>query len=244
MNHILFNGNIYPQVKGKICVTALVIQAGRIIAVGSDEEILSTYKNNAILTDLEHRTVLPGFTDAHIHLSLVRTKLTEGGLRNWNHYKNAWSRVKEKSKSIPPVGNGCWVTVGIIIAGMAFMEQKRSSNNLDICQPIYLTAKSLHAGWANSKALQAANITKTSLDPVGGVIQRDQVGEPTGILFESAMALVERAIPQPTANELQHAIHYAQVKLNKYGFTGIHDFDSMDCFNALGSLLDEARPEP
>ncbi len=102
--------------------------------------------------------------------------------------------------------------------------------------PVYLTQKSWHAGWANSKALELSGINRFTTDPPGGIIQRDSSGNPTGILLESATSLVQGAIPEPTAGMLQSAILKAQHQLLQMGLTGIHDFDRKSCFSALQAL--------
>ena len=102
--------------------------------------------------------------------------------------------------------------------------------------PVYLTAKSLHAAWANSAALSAAGITQGAPDPAGGKLHRDPHGQPDGILFESALQLVSSAIPQPTPEQRAAAIRSAISRLSQMGITYIHDFDSSGCFAALQDL--------
>ncbi len=75
MIQILHNGKVYTQVKERTHVSALAILDGRVIACGSDDEVLSQFKHHAIITNLEQRTILPGLTDAHIHLSLYALNL-------------------------------------------------------------------------------------------------------------------------------------------------------------------------
>ena len=107
--------------------------------------------------------------------------------------------------------------------------------------PIYLTAKSLHAAWANSTALHLAGITSTTADPPGGQIQRDDKGEPTGILFESAMQMVSQLIPQPSLDQVANAIEAGIPHLSKMGLTGLHDFDGVTCFQALQKMHLEGK---
>jgi len=102
--------------------------------------------------------------------------------------------------------------------------------------PVYLTAKSLHAAWANTKAMQMANITALTPDPKNGQVQRDDHGQATGILLETAMEIVSHVIPASTENEIADAIEKAQSVLWKMGITGIHDFDRRASFIALQSL--------
>ncbi len=102
--------------------------------------------------------------------------------------------------------------------------------------PVYLTAKSLHAGLVNTPAMKLANITSQTPDPHNGQLQHDANGNVTGVLLESAMELADRAIPEPTVNEIADAIEKAQPILWKMGLTGVHDFDRRDCFMSLQQL--------
>jgi predicted amidohydrolase YtcJ len=239
MIQILHNGKVYTQVKERTHVTALAIFDGRVIACGSDDEILTQFKQNAVITNLEQRTILPGLTDAHIHLSLYALNLQRVDCET-NSMQECLDKVQEKGKLIPP---GKW------LLGHGWNQNSwgnRFGNNelldaVDNQHPIYLTAKSLHAGWANSKALQMAGISPATQDPEGGVIQRDAQGEPTGILIESAMDLIANVIPKPSNTDLTNAISQAQDQLNRYGITGIHDFDSMNCFDSLETLLSSTQ---
>jgi predicted amidohydrolase YtcJ len=102
--------------------------------------------------------------------------------------------------------------------------------------PVYLTAKSLHAAWSNTAALNLAKINSDTVNPKNGEIQRDVSGRATGILLESAMGLVGDTIPEPSIHEIETAIEHAQPILWKMGLTGIHDFDRRDAFMALQNL--------
>ena len=107
--------------------------------------------------------------------------------------------------------------------------------------PVYLTAKSLHAAWANSAALRAAGITRATSDPEGGWIGRDESGEPNGLLFESAMELVGNAIPAPSAHEVADAIHIGQKNLWQVGITSVHDYDRRRLFYCPAALTGTGR---
>jgi len=105
--------------------------------------------------------------------------------------------------------------------------------------PVYLTAKSLHAGWANSQALSIAGITPAVSDPINGIFIRSADGSPNGILLESAMELLENHIPEPTIDSLADSLKTAQSELLKMGLTAVHDFDKISCFSALQLLHKE-----
>lgn len=102
--------------------------------------------------------------------------------------------------------------------------------------PVYLTAKSLHAGWVNSAALKQAGIRPASPDPANGQLQRNDKGNLTGILLETAMALAEKIIPEPSVEANAEAISRAQPILWRMGLTGVHDFDRRASFMALQQL--------
>src|SRR5262249_22959258 len=95
---------------------------------------------------------------------------------------------------------------------------------------------SLHASWANTAALKLANVTLQTSDPQNGRIQRDEKGNTTGILLESAMELVGDIIPVPTIDEIASAMEKAQPILWNMGLTGLHDFDRRASFMALQEL--------
>ena len=107
--------------------------------------------------------------------------------------------------------------------------------------PVFLTAKSLHAAWANTAAMQLAGLQAATVDPPDGQIQRNAAGEPTGILLEGAVSLIRGLVPEPDLRDLADAIDRAQAALWKFGLTAVHDFDRRDCFMALQQLRLEGR---
>ncbi|HUJ74698.1 MAG TPA: amidohydrolase, partial [bacterium] len=102
--------------------------------------------------------------------------------------------------------------------------------------PVALKAKSGHAIWANGLALQAAGIHAGTADPPGGKIVRGAAGEPTGMLLENAMDLVQAAIPAPTTEQMADALLDAQSALHRVGLVGAYDYDSSLVLGALELL--------
>jgi predicted amidohydrolase YtcJ len=233
---LLFNARVHTLDEHQPQVTAVLIDGARILALGERDELKKLSHGRLEELDLKGRTVLPGLTDAHIHiqhysLSLEKidceTKTKDECLR----------RVAERVKNAKP---GEW------ILGHGWNQNEWSSGgewptarDLDTLapnNPVYLTAKSLHAAWANTAALNLARITNDTPDPKDGAVQRDQRGAATGILLETAMELVGRALPEPTVQDIERAIEKAQPILHRMGLTAIHDFDRRDSFMALQSL--------
>ncbi|HQF61623.1 MAG TPA: amidohydrolase [Anaerolineaceae bacterium] len=231
---ILYNAKIRTQNSKQSTATALAIEGGRIVAVGSDYELLAMSDRKAKKEDLGGRTIWPGLTDGHFHLEYYALGLQKVDVET-ETYAECLRRVSERTQKTPA---GRWV-LGHGWNQNLWPEGFGTAKDLDRAapnHPVYLTAKSLHAGWANTAALRLAGITANTPNPEGGEIQRDAQGEPTGILLENAMDLLSRAIPTPTITDVIEAIRQAQPRLWQMGLTGGHDFDGPRCFAALGHL--------
>ncbi len=216
---------------------ALLISGGKILARG-DAETLRREFPRARREHLEGLTLLPGLTDAHLHLrryalGLQKVDCETGTLRE------CLQRVARRAQHTPKeawiLGHG-WNQNTWKDAPPGGYPSAADLDAVTGDRPAYLTAKSLHAAWANSAALQAAGITASTPDPADGRIARDARGNPGGILFEGAMRLVSQAIPQPTPEAIAGAIRAAQPHLWQVGLTGVHDFDRRESFIALQSL--------
>jgi predicted amidohydrolase YtcJ len=184
--------------------------------------------------DAGGRAVIPGLTDAHIHLEQYALGLQKVDCETSTRLE-CLRKVSERVRQLPP---GVWV-LGHGWNQNNWQDGFGSASDLDAVapqNPAYLTAKSLHAAWVNTAALKAASLNANTPDPPGGRIGRDEGGHPNGILFESAMELVQSAIPEPTLEQVVGAIHAALPGLAKMGLTSMHDFDQRRCFSALQVL--------
>lgn len=230
---ILYNARIYTLDQIRPQATALVIDRDRIAAIGGPE-LLENFNARASREDMGGRVLLPGLTDAHIHLMHYALSLQKVDVETPTKAE-CLRRVAERAQTAPP---GAW------ILGHGWQQndwggQFGSAQELDEAaprNPVYLSAKSLHAGWTNSAALKLAGITAQTADPLNGKILRDTAGHPTGILLETAMSLLDAAIPQPTPAQAAEAIRAAQPLLHGMGLTGAHDFDYRTAFMALQDL--------
>ncbi len=228
---ILHHAQIYTFNKLQPVASVIAIEHGDVVAVGGDE-LLAEF-DRAEKQNMEGRVILPGLTDAHLHLQHYALSLDKIDCET-DTLEECLRRVAERARKANPgewiLGHGWNQNVWRDWPSAVDLDQITSSH------PVYLTAKSLHAAWANSAAMKLANITSSTPDPKDGQIQRDPKGEPTGILFENAMQLVGDVIPAHTIGELAQAIEKAQSVFWKMGLTGIHDFDRRDCFMALQKL--------
>jgi predicted amidohydrolase YtcJ len=233
---ILHNARIHTLDGARPTASALAIDRERILAVGG-EELLSEFEG-AEKEDLHGKVVLPGLTDAHLHLKYYALGLQKIDCET-ETLEECLGRVAERARIVKP---GDW------ILGHGWNQNRWSgwpaASDLDRVardHPVYLTAKSLHAGWVNTAGLKLAGISAASPDPVNGQIQRDPSGAPTGVLLESAMELVDGALPRVTVEMVAEAIERAQPILWRMGLTGVHDFDRRDCFMALQQLHEQGR---
>ncbi len=242
---ILYNANIVTLDDHLPNASAMAIDGDRILAAGSDQEIRSRYGREPWTgkaveeLDLSGRTVIPGLTDAHIHLSHYAFGLQKVDCETATR-QECLQRVAERAGRTPA---GEWI-LGHGWNQNNWPEGFGTAAELDRAapsHPVYLTAKSLHAGWANSAALHLAGIHPGTLDPPGGKILRDENGSPTGILLESATALVENALPEPTVASTAQAIRQALPVLWSLGVTGAHDFDGSLCFSALQAIHSQGQ---
>ena len=234
---LLYNAYVYTQDSSNPTESAILIDRERIIAVGEANNFLAQYPN-AEKQNMDGRIIWPGLTDAHLHLKHYSLSLQKIDCET-NTKEECLHRVEERTKKAKAgewiLGHGWNQNVWGSWPTAAELDSIAPNN------PVYLTAKSLHASWANTVALKLANVTSQTSDPQNGRIQRDAKENATGILLESAMELVGDAIPESTIHEIASAIEKAQPILWKMGLTGIHDFDRRDSFMALQQLHTQGK---
>jgi len=233
---LLYNANIHTLDSNYPSASAILIAGGRVISVGDRDKLESLAHGKVEKQDMQGKTILPGLTDAHLHLQYFSLGLAKIDCETKTK-EECLRRVAERVKKAKP---GEWVLGhGWNHNEWAMGGELPTAEELDALapnNPVYLTAKSLHAAWVNTSALNLAKITSDTPNPKDGVIQRDHAGRATGALLESAMALVDSVIPEPSIAEIASAIEIAQPILWKMGLTGIHDFDRRDSFMALQQL--------
>lgn len=189
---ILVNGNILTMDAADSVAEAIIIRNGRIEAIGSTADINSLLKSGEKAIDLQGKTVLPGFIDAHGHfpgsgLEATQVNLNAPPIGRMESVADVLEALKARA-AITEKGN--WV------AGFGYddtlMAEKRMLTREDLDSvstehPVYISHISGHIGAGNSVLLESFNLQKDTPDPEGGVIQRDpSTGEPNGILEEEA----------------------------------------------------------
>ncbi|SEI15089.1 MULTISPECIES: amidohydrolase [unclassified Leifsonia] len=202
---------------------AVAVTGDRITAVARDlqdvEELIIRARRVIPLGD---GLLIPGFQDAHVHPIMAGLHMQECAL---HHLETAEQFLEEISRYAGTHTDKEWIT-GAGWTFAAFPAGGPRREVLDrICggRPAALVVRDEHAVWVNSEALNRAGITSETPDPAGGRIQRDADGEPTGVLHEAAMALLNGVRPAPTSKELYQALLDAQRALHAAGVTAWQD---------------------
>jgi predicted amidohydrolase YtcJ len=242
---VLLNGNILtgeglgsgsPQ-----RVSALAIRNGAVMAVGGDEEISKLRGPKTEAIDLRGAFTMPGFNDAHVHLASGGFEKLNVDLVGVKSLAEMKERIAARVKLSSP---GEW------IRGRGWDHTKWNDQTLPTRQdldtvtgghPAIFTRVDGHIAVANSAALEAAGITKSTTDPAGGRIDRDASGEPTGILREGAGDAVYSAIPKPSLTERRKAIELALAEAARSGLASIQDNSGWEDFLVYEQLQHEGK---
>ena len=222
-NLIVHNARIHTQDPGRPFASALAVSNGRILDVGDDEHILALAHTETQIIDAKDRLLLPGLMDSHFHYqdwALGRTGLE---LAPMSSLQEVLDKVAQAAYQAQP---GEW------IQGQGWNEgdwpELRMPTRQDLDRaapdhPVALARCDLHLFAVNSKALELAGITAQTPDPPEGLINRDEHGQPDGILKEQAISLVKAAIPEAGEEHLVQAMQAGIPVLHSLGLTAIHD---------------------
>ncbi len=211
----------YPRAEA-----VLVGDDGRIVAVGDLSAVEAAAQTGSQRIDLARSTLIPGFNDAHVHIwkmGLLLTTQVDARHSVAPDIPAIIDRFKQRAQSTPP---DVWLT------GRGYNEadlpegRHLTREDLDAAStthPIALTRTCGHIMVANTKALELAGITANTPDPPGGIIVRDEHGEPTGLLQETAMGLITNVLPEVADDEMAEAIIAANSHQLALGITSATD---------------------
>jgi predicted amidohydrolase YtcJ len=231
---VIENALIYTMDKERPQATALAIQNGLVLAVGTQETI-NKIGNVTHRVDLEGRAVIPGLIDAHIHFLDYSRSLSKVNLDGVASKEEVLRMVADKAHEVGP---GRWVLGGGWNNNLWSPPDFPTQQDLDRVapnNPVYLDRKDLHSCWVNSLALQRASITSETPDPPEAAIGRDEAGDPNGLFYESAVRLMRRAIDEPP-EDAQTSMRRGFDALLSMGLTGFHDCEGPDAFAAFQEL--------
>jgi predicted amidohydrolase YtcJ len=220
---IVINGRVYAGDSTADLAEAVAVSGNKVVRVGSNREIQRLKRAQTLVVDAKGGAVVPGFNDAHAHLidgglSLDQISLSDATtLDAVKDTIRVWSEAHPEREWI--TGRGWYYQ-----AFSGAMPTRQLLDTLVPDRPAYLVAYDGHTGWANTKALKLAGITRRTKVPVNGAIVKDpRTGEPTGALKESAMSLMTAAAPQPTEEDRLAALRAAIDQAHRFGITSVQD---------------------
>ncbi len=224
-DYVLVNGRLYTVDPAQPVAEAMAVRGDRILMVGTTAQLTTAYPD-APHIDLQGRTVVPGFIDAHAHLMGLGLSRLRADLTGTRSVEEILERLREFARQLP---EGAWLLGRGWDQNDWPVKEFPTRQMLDEVfpeRPVWLVRIDGHAAWANTAAIRKANpalLTEQIPDPEGGHIVRDAEGRPTGVFIDEAMALIARHIPPPSEAELEEALRRAVAEANRFGLTGVHD---------------------
>lgn len=244
---VFFNATIYtgagfaqdhPQI-----VQAIAIRSGKVIAVGTTNQVTRLAGPKTALHDLGGSAafVFPGFNDAHTHLGEAGSTKLNLDLRGARSLDDMLTRIHAFAADAPA---GHWLTGGgwdHTLWPNKVLPTRQDLDKVTGDHPAFLTRIDGHIAIANSAALAAGGITAKTQLPQGGAIDLDSNGLPTGIIRESAQELVDKVIPPPTHEERRKGDELAINDALTHGVTSVQDYSDWQDFLVFEELEKEGK---
>jgi predicted amidohydrolase YtcJ len=241
LNQKFPNTSITSSVIGPQMMSAMAIADGKIVAVGSDAEMRTMAGTHTVVRDLHGAFVMPGLNDAHVHLGGAGETKLNVDLTGTPSLAAMLKQVQGYAAKSPA---GHWLIGGNwdhTLWAEKTLPTRADMDRVTGDHPAFLERIDGHIAIANSAALKAAGITGKTVPPQGGAIDLDASGEPTGILRESAMGLVDKVIPPPTHEELRRGLELAIDDAVSHGLTSVQDNSDWACFLIYEDLEKEGK---
>jgi len=245
---IFIHGNVYTGAPANtpfssiLRVEAIAVLGDRIEAVGKNADIEKKFKGpQTKVVDLGGHFVMPGFNDAHLHLAdagLTKLNVDLTGAKSLDELRE---RVLKRVGKAEP---GEWILGGGWDETLWPVKVTPTRWDLDEVSgghPVFLERIDGHIGVANTRALQLAGVNLASKDIQGGHIDRNENGEPTGILRDTAMSAMYAAVPKTTPEKRRHGIEVALADLAEHGVTSAQDYSTWDDFKIYEELEKEGK---
>ena len=233
---IITNGRVFTGAGGALA-EAVAVRGNKILKVGSNRDIKRLRRPHTVSLDAHGAAVVAGFNDSHAHLisgGLGINRLDLVDARTLDAIKDGIRGYAATHPDRPWVMGHGWYYEPFGTA----LPTRQLLDSLVPDRPVYLVAYDGHTGWANTRALELAGITRKTKDPKHGRIVREpRTGEPTGALVESAMSLIESAAPQPTREDMLQGIRDSIALAHRLGVTSAQDLgtapDDFDLYDTL-----------
>ena len=227
MNLVIINGAVHTMDYRDTLAEAVAIQDGRIVAIGSNDEVKDFRKPGVTVIDAKGKTVLPGFIEPHNHLAGYATSLlgVDATTTRDVSIRDVIQRLRERAQNTPP---GEWILARgfdqSAVAEMRFMTNA-DLDEVTTDHPVFLSTRYGHVAMANSYAMRLGEVHSEMPDPAGGRVYRyPGTADPNGVLGEMpAQDLVTRHIPAYTQDELRSSFIQAVEDNLKVGVTSVQD---------------------
>lgn len=230
---LLIRGRIVVAARptGVETAEAIGIANGRVVAVGAWDHVRSTAQPGARVVDAAEATVIPGLHDFHVHLVGLARSRRAVRLDDARDGTEVAQRLARAAAEAPA---GDW------ISGRGWTEAHLASGTGALQAAVgdrlaFLSSHDGHSAWASAAARQTAGLGATTPDPDGGRIERDEHGEPTGILREAALDLVAAHVSRLQGEQLRAQLDDTLRELAGLGITGATEAGDYTDKNGIGS---------
>jgi len=218
---IITNATVWTVDAAQPKAQAVAVLGERIVAVGSDDDVAAWRGPKTTVIDAKGKLLLPGFNDAHVHFASGGFQLESVQLTDATSSEEFVRRIAEQAKKTP---KGEWMQGGDWDETKWTPAKIPTRQMIDVVTPdtpVFVYRYDGHMALANSLALKLAGITAKTPDPPGGVIVRDAQGNPTGILKDAALDLMDKSIPPYTHEQMVRAVRLALAHAASLGVTSV-----------------------
>ncbi len=220
---VVVNARVWTGDRSRPAAEAVAVAGDRIAVVGSRAEIDAVCGPNTRVVDAAGRFLMPGFSDAHIHLMTGGAQLDSVDLKDAASPEEFARRIGERARAL---AKGEWVLGGNWDEQAwpgAPLPTREMVDALTPDTPVFVNRYDEHMSLANSAALRLAGVTARTPDPPGGMIVRDANGNPTGILKDAAQGYVYKVIPAPSRDQRVRTLKRALAHMASLGVTSVQD---------------------
>ncbi len=203
---------------------AIAVRGDRILAVGKTLDLQKFKGPETQVIDLGGHFTMPGFNDAHLHLADAGQQKLEvnlEGVKSLDELRERVAAKVETAKGADWIVGGGWDET---LWPVKVLPNRWDLDEVSGGHPVFLHRVDGHLAVANTRALQLASITIASRDPQGGHIDRNDNGEPTGLLRDTAQFIVQGVIPKPNHDKMRQGIEVALADLAEHGVTSCQDY--------------------
>jgi hypothetical protein len=240
VNGVVYTGEGFDRDMPRT-VEAMAVGGGKVLAVGTSEEIKKLAGPKTVVRDLKGTVVFPGFNDAHTHLGSAGQTTLNVDLTGVQSLEAMLKSLQAYAANAPA---GHWLTGGNWDHTLWADKRLPMRQDLDRVtggHPAFLGRIDGHIAIANTAALKAAGITGKTIPPQGGAIDLDKDGEPTGILRESAKGLVTAVIPPPSEEDRRRGAELVMADALSHGVTSVQDFSDWQDFLVFEEMEKEGK---